>query len=41
LVGYGGWTGYASATLIGVGRRARTVEQIEQELAPPRYLSSA
>lgn len=24
LVGYGGWTGYASATLIGVGRTART-----------------
>ena len=23
LVGYGDWTGYASATLIGVGRRAR------------------
>lgn len=23
LVGYGGWTGYASATLIGVGRTAR------------------
>jgi cation diffusion facilitator CzcD-associated flavoprotein CzcO len=29
LVGYGDWTGYASATLIGVGRTARsTVEQI-------------
>ncbi|MBZ9729274.1 ArsO family NAD(P)H-dependent flavin-containing monooxygenase [Salegentibacter sp. JZCK2] len=24
LVGYGGWTGYASATLIGVGRSARS-----------------
>ncbi|HEX8597726.1 MAG TPA: ArsO family NAD(P)H-dependent flavin-containing monooxygenase [Chloroflexia bacterium] len=29
LVGYGDWTGYASATLIGVGRTARsTVEEI-------------
>jgi putative flavoprotein involved in K+ transport len=30
LVGYGEWTGFASATLIGVGRSARaTVEEIE------------
>jgi putative flavoprotein involved in K+ transport len=30
LVGYGNWTGYASATLIGVGRSARaTVQEIE------------
>lgn len=30
LVGYGGWTGYASATLIGVGRTARhTVQEIK------------
>lgn len=30
LVGYGSWTGYASATLIGVGRTARqTVKEIE------------
>lgn len=29
LVGYGDWTGYASATLVGVGRTARlTVDQI-------------
>ncbi len=29
LVGYGEWTGYASATLIGVGRSARaTVTEI-------------
>ena len=29
LVGYGDWTGYASATLIGVGRSARaTVDDI-------------
>jgi putative flavoprotein involved in K+ transport len=29
LVGYGGWTGYASATMIGVGRTAKwTVEDI-------------
>lgn len=31
LVGYGGWTGFASATLIGVGRSARTtVKEIVQ-----------
>lgn len=30
LVGYGNWTGFASATLIGVGRSAReTVEEID------------
>ena len=34
LVGYGGWTGFASATLIGVGRSARrTVEEVEIALA--------
>jgi hypothetical protein len=33
LVGYGGWTGYASATLIGVGRTARaTVDEIHRFL---------
>ncbi len=33
LVGYGGWTGFASATLIGVGRTARaTVDEIVAEL---------
>ena len=33
LVGYGDWTGFASATLIGVGRSARaTVEEIERAL---------
>lgn len=33
LVGYGDWTGYASATLIGVGRSARlTVDQIAEFL---------
>lgn len=33
LVGYGDWTGYASATLIGVGRTARaTAEQIDGAL---------
>lgn len=38
LVGYGEWTGYASATLIGVGRSARaTVEEIVEELEPPRH----
>jgi hypothetical protein len=35
LVGYGNWTGFASATLIGVGRSARaTVEQIAAALQP-------
>ncbi len=34
LVGYGNWTGFASATLIGVGRSAKaTVEQISGYLA--------
>lgn len=29
LVGYGSWTGFASATLIGVGRTAkRTVDEV-------------
>ncbi|ELR68427.1 monooxygenase, putative [Fulvivirga imtechensis AK7] len=33
LVGYGNWTGYASATLIGVGRTARsTVKEIQDFL---------
>ncbi len=33
LVGYGDWTGYASATLIGVGRSTRaTVREIEGAL---------
>ena len=33
LVGYGNWTGFASATMIGVGRSAKkTVEEISQEL---------
>ena len=37
LVGYGDWTGYASATLIGVGRSARaTVEEIARALAKQR-----
>jgi len=35
LVGYGEWTGYASATLIGVGRTARsTVEEVDRYLSP-------
>lgn len=34
LVGYGSWTGYASATLIGVGRTARqTVLEIEDYIS--------
>lgn len=37
LVGYGDWTGFASATLIGVGRTARaTVAEIEAELRVTR-----
>jgi putative flavoprotein involved in K+ transport len=41
LVGYGNWTGYASATLIGVGRSARmTVAEIRAALAPERVTSS-
>jgi len=33
LVGYGNWTGFASATLIGVGRSAKqTVEEIVRQL---------
>jgi cation diffusion facilitator CzcD-associated flavoprotein CzcO len=36
LVGYGEWTGYASATIIGVGRSARaTVDEIVAALATP------
>ena len=35
LVGYGEWTGFASATLIAVGRTARaTVTEIEASLSP-------
>lgn len=38
LVGYGEWTGYASATVIGVGRTARsTVREIEQVLTGEAY----
>lgn len=34
LVGYGNWTGFASATLIGVGRSAKkTVEEITEHLS--------
>jgi len=33
LVGYGEWTGFASATLIGVGRSARaTVDEIAAQV---------
>ena len=42
LVGYGSWTGFASATLIGVGRSARaTVEEIQAFLTPAAALSAA
>jgi thioredoxin reductase len=34
MVGYGSWTGYASATLIGVGRSAKkTAEEIQEYLS--------
>lgn len=33
LLGYGSWTGYASATLVGIGRTARTTVKRIQELA--------
>ena len=33
LVGYGGWTGYASATLIGINRNVKqTIQQVEEYL---------
>ena len=42
LMGYGDWTGPASATLIGVTRYARaTVDQIDQMLADPSTETSA
>jgi cation diffusion facilitator CzcD-associated flavoprotein CzcO len=38
LVGYGGWTGFASATLIGVGRSAKkTVTEVENYFAHVLY----
>jgi putative flavoprotein involved in K+ transport len=38
LVGYGNWTGFASATLIGVGRTARqTVTEIKAYLADSKF----
>ena len=41
LVGYGNWTGFASATMIGVGRTARdTVRQIEAALAPAQEVTT-
>jgi putative flavoprotein involved in K+ transport len=37
LVGYGEWTGFASATLVGVGRTARaTVAEVAAALSPPQ-----
>jgi hypothetical protein len=34
LIGYGEWTGYASATLIGIGRSARaTAEDVQRALS--------
>jgi putative flavoprotein involved in K+ transport len=37
LVGYGNWTGFASATLIGVGRSAKlTVQEINQYISERR-----
>ena len=41
LVGYGNWTGFASATLIGVGRSAKkTVEEIHRFVSPVSGLTS-
>jgi cation diffusion facilitator CzcD-associated flavoprotein CzcO len=41
LVGYGEWTGFASATLLGVGRSARaTVDEITSMLGPPSRAAS-
>jgi putative flavoprotein involved in K+ transport len=37
LLGYGSWTGFASATLIGVGRTARqTSKELQEYLAGPK-----
>ena len=42
LAGYGNWTGFASATLIGVGRTARAIAaEIETELKGPAESKSA
>lgn len=42
LVGYGNWTGFASATLIGVGRASRSiVQQIETELNGEKEISAS
>ena len=41
FVGYGNWTGFASATLIGVGRSAKaTVEQISEYLSTTEKIKS-
>ena len=41
LVGYGEWTGFASATLIGVGRSARaTVQEITTALSVEAHVSA-
>lgn len=37
LIGYGNWTGFASATLIGVGRSAKsTVDEIKNYISTPK-----
>jgi putative flavoprotein involved in K+ transport len=42
LVGYGDWTGFASATLIGVGRSARaTVTEITEALKEEKQMPNA
>jgi putative flavoprotein involved in K+ transport len=42
LVGYGNWTGFASATLIGVGRSARaTVDQVTEYASQRSSISQA
>jgi putative flavoprotein involved in K+ transport len=41
LVGYGNWTGFASATLVGVGRTARAISaEIESELKTETEVST-
>jgi putative flavoprotein involved in K+ transport len=40
LVGYGNWTGFASATLIGVGRSAKsTVEEVSRYISERRPIT--
>ncbi|HTJ48593.1 MAG TPA: hypothetical protein VL443_03985, partial [Cyclobacteriaceae bacterium] len=41
LVGYGNWTGFASATLIGVGRTAKaTVDQVSEYILSQQRITT-